>query len=463
MGTYNLKTSIYATATLVALIALPILGTACEIPFAADGDAAEGTLEYGSYGWRPAPIARPKPPAPITASTPVTADKTVQKYHEKNEVTATILAILKRHNLCRPKSHCHAIRPNDWVIIENGDYGPIRRACERRYHDRLGACRFFRPYEREIWGYRHALDRWGGWDRRRAWNPRRWADENELRHRHLIDEDFFGDLDGEPVIVEPIIEPVIVEPVVEPVVELEPGHEEPSRDSDDDDEACDACDCDDDCRDDDHCTTDTCDISSHECVHEATKCDDYNMCTTDSCDETTGCIHVAINGCTPCTLADETVNCDDNNPCTADSCTFVDCATAGTCSHVPVPDGTNVPINELCFRSAKCEVGVVVKTPVDCGAGSACSPFAECDPAFGCLFATAQDGTPCPDDGFSSTIDECHNGVCVHLMTGPPDCHDHEDHCDHDGRDDHDRRALSHLDFTIWWRGLLRCGSRFRQ
>jgi len=521
VNTYTIKTTICAIA---ALVALPFMGTACDAAAPKSRAAAEGSLQYGTPPWWPAPPARSLPALPTVpvgpsvpaeagdnhASTPAEADESAG---QSNEVAATILAIIQRHNRCHPRGNCYSITPNDLFAIQNSDFGPLRDACERRYYDRLGACRFLRPYEMEIWGYRGALARWGGWD----------------RPSDVFDRPFIGDRDIDPVIVEPIIEPVI-EPVVVVEIELcfagrdsddlrhllideddfrrldkdrcfddedefrrrnprhrfdgreredfrrgrfkrhefdgdffrgpcrlddsidddidddtddrrdeEPGypHHKPSYphdgddkpsypdDDDGDDDDCDdhdddknrdVCDCDDDCRDNNQCTTDACSLETHVCVHTTISCDDGNPCTTDSCDEATGCVHQAIDGCTECTADNAAVNCNDNNPCTSDSCSFIDQATVGTCSHVALPNGTNVVIDELCFSSAMCENGMVVKTPVNCGAGTTCEPFVECDPAEGCIFANASDGTPCPDDGLSCTIDECHQGVCAHLI-----------------------------------------------
>src|SRR5262249_52484247 len=54
-------------------------------------------------------------------------------------------------------------------------------------------------------------------------------------------------------------------------------------------------------------------------------CDDGNACTTDSCNPATGCAHVAVPGCVPCTTDNQ---CADANPCTVDTCSAGRCARA---------------------------------------------------------------------------------------------------------------------------------------
>ncbi|MGB0716408.1 MAG: hypothetical protein ACPGXK_11045, partial [Phycisphaerae bacterium] len=88
-----------------------------------------------------------------------------------------------------------------------------------------------------------------------------------------------------------------------------------------------------DCDDDNHCTTrDRC--SNGTCTGDLLDCNDDNPCTTDSCDPQQGCLNIDNNddcddgdACTTgdsCVLGQcepgNAISCDDANPCTADSC-----------------------------------------------------------------------------------------------------------------------------------------------
>jgi len=77
------------------------------------------------------------------------------------------------------------------------------------------------------------------------------------------------------------------------------------------------CDGDDDCADDDPCTTDTCNLATRECANvgtcectTASDCDDQNLCTIETCDAAFQCASTAIDVAT----------CDDGQVCTRDAC-----------------------------------------------------------------------------------------------------------------------------------------------
>jgi len=166
----------------------------------------------------------------------------------------------------------------------------------------------------------------------------------------------------------------------------------------------------DDCDDDNPCTTDSC-ASGHctnlpgsagtTCAHanvcnaagqcveclSGAQCDDDNPCTSDLC-SSGHCAHGSASGtiscghggtcsggsCVPpaCTTSDD---CDDDNPCTADSCA------SSACSNPPGPAG------------------------VGCAHGNVCNASGAC---VQCLTATqCDDDNPC-------TTDACSSGTCSH-------------------------------------------------
>jgi len=175
-------------------------------------------------------------------------------------------------------------------------------------------------------------------------------------------------------------------------------------------------------------------------------CDDANACTRDGCDPTTGCVHEAIVGCTPCQVdtdcndpcaqcvdgrcsnilgcCSRDAECDDGEPCTTDTCLNGAGAATGTCSHEGLPDGSAPGCTSPC---ASCVAGACRSTecpdpnPDDCEVPT-------CDPAGGgcvtehaagcCLASDAE----C-DDGDACTLDTCDATVrrCVHALR-KPDC-----------------------------------------
>lgn len=173
------------------------------------------------------------------------------------------------------------------------------------------------------------------------------------------------------------------------------------------------------CDDGNGCTTnDKC--SGGDCKGVGKSCDDGNDCTIDNCANDT-CV-------TPHAPVTSGVQCDDGNPCTANTkcdgqgtcsggqriscsggnpCVSDACVDGKGCPDTPVfNNGADCTDNNGCTVGDKCAAGVCVPgvatscvPPVECWVGS-------CDPAKGgCVFQTAQDGSPC-------TNGSCKSGAC---------------------------------------------------
>ncbi|TNF23713.1 MAG: hypothetical protein EP329_26780 [Deltaproteobacteria bacterium] len=174
------------------------------------------------------------------------------------------------------------------------------------------------------------------------------------------------------------------------------------------------------CDDGDRCTgNDKC--QGGACHGVAIACDDGNPCTIDSCDPTVGCkVTNAQNGLTcndgnACTGSDKcqaggcvgtAISCDDGNPCTADHC-----LTASGCAHDPLANATPCSDGSLCTGGDKCQAGFCVGTTVSCDDGDPCT-VESCDPATGCGYADAANGTSCSDGDPCTSPDTCQGGEC---------------------------------------------------
>ncbi len=168
-------------------------------------------------------------------------------------------------------------------------------------------------------------------------------------------------------------------------------------------------------------------------------CDDGNPCTDDACDPKIGCVHTAnaigCNDGNACTTGDTCKagsclggappDCDDSNPCTTDSCdTEAGCSYA--LNSAPCDDG------KVCTINDKCDGGVCVG-----GAGLTCNDENPCTDdscleGVGCQFVN--NTVKCDDDNACTTLDLCSDGTCV--GSTPPDCNDSnpctDDSCDTD-------------------------------
>lgn len=152
------------------------------------------------------------------------------------------------------------------------------------------------------------------------------------------------------------------------------------------------------CQDGDNCTIDAC--SNGVCTHTPFTCNDNNPCTLDLC-AGVGCRYLPVN-------------CNDNDVCTADVCidgtcehTPPNCADAdlctddgclnGSCFHNPIPGCANPCDTMTCYDGDSCTLdlcvgGSCVFTPVDCS------------------------------DNNPNTVDECHQGQCVHICNDNNPC-----------------------------------------
>jgi len=153
-------------------------------------------------------------------------------------------------------------------------------------------------------------------------------------------------------------------------------------------------------------------------------CASTNPCQMASCDPVKGCVTTSVvdgTGCNDgksCTVGDKctggtcagTVSCDDGNPCTADAC-----GQDGTCTHMPVMNGSGCSDGNACNGSETCQAGACTAgTPVTCTAKDACHPAGICDKSTGaCSSPLAPVGTPCDDGNLCTTGETCGaTGTC---------------------------------------------------
>jgi len=155
-------------------------------------------------------------------------------------------------------------------------------------------------------------------------------------------------------------------------------------------------------------------------------CDDSNPCTTDAC-VSGQCTHTAVANGTVCSDGNA---CNGQETCQAGACkagTPVVCQTTGnactagicdsatgTCSNVPVDDGTACNDSNLCTKTDKCVQGTCTGSdPVTCNSPAVCQSAGVCDPASGqCNYSASADGTACDNGNVCDGTDSCQNGSC---------------------------------------------------
>lgn len=207
------------------------------------------------------------------------------------------------------------------------------------------------------------------------------------------------------------------------------------------------CETDNDCDDQNPCTTENCDPAvgcSYEfandvvCTPESqcavdglcfkgecltyteVNCDDHNPCTVDSCDPESGCAFdnaengTGCNDLDPCTKNDvctdgvcsgTSVSCEDSNPCTHDVC-----SSNGVCENIPL-SGESCEDDNLCTSASICDAGVCVAIEnTDCDDQDPCTND-KCYPASGCEY-TGRTGNSCSDDNICTVGEVCRAGVC---------------------------------------------------
>jgi|GEM_PF-610567 len=186
------------------------------------------------------------------------------------------------------------------------------------------------------------------------------------------------------------------------------------------------------CDDGISCTTDACVESKCVYTPVDASCIDGNPCTNDICSAQTGCSNVANNvACDDgkfCTQGDHcsnkicigggATNCSDGVACTADGCN----ETSDQCTHQ-----TN---DALCANGVFCDGAEICDAVTGCGAGTVvnCSGLdgqcvtGVCNEAQdSCTTQPANESGSCDDGNFCTVNDRCQSGVCV---GDPRDCGD---------------------------------------
>ncbi len=199
------------------------------------------------------------------------------------------------------------------------------------------------------------------------------------------------------------------------------------------------------CDDGIDCTQDSCDEQAGACAHLAqnTQCNDGSDCTgPDICDTVQGCLNPALADGTTCSVGGgegglclegvcivgclQDSDCDDGIACTQDSCNPSTLQCEYQPQDAPCDDGL------WCNGTEGCAVGIgcLVRFPVDCDDGIACTQDScdeqadqcthqadnsLCDDAVFCngeevcnvqVGCRSGSGVPC-DDGVSCTLDSC--------------------------------------------------------
>ncbi len=151
--------------------------------------------------------------------------------------------------------------------------------------------------------------------------------------------------------------------------------------------ACQSCEIDDDCEDNDPCTLDTCDEGDELCIFTPLDCDDGNACTTDSC---------SGGSCN-----NDPISCDDGDACTIDSC---DAGSGCAYDAIDCDDG------DVCTTDS-CSGGVCSNAPI-CGLADGCCD-ASCAPASDpdCLVC-GEKGDPCANNSDCCSNKCKGNGTC---------------------------------------------------
>lgn len=178
-----------------------------------------------------------------------------------------------------------------------------------------------------------------------------------------------------------------------------------------------------------------CDVASGLCVLAPKKCDDGVRCTTDYCDPTTGqCVHegeccFSIGDCDdsdPCTedICDKEANkcryeiadCDDGNPCTQDWCEpFKGCSyeTAPGCDKKCAKNSDCLDASQCTTDECNLPEGLCAHTAIPCEDGDWCTQDF-CDPEQGCLHVRSKgcDGCKSDSDCPPPAGNLCVNAVC---------------------------------------------------
>lgn len=175
------------------------------------------------------------------------------------------------------------------------------------------------------------------------------------------------------------------------------------------------------CDDGSACSTgDRC--ASGLCKGVVNTCDDGNSCTTDVCGADGTCGRTAVATGTGCSSGNACLmgevctgsvcgggqprSCDDNNSCTADLCD----PKLG-CVHLAGADGSSCNDGNLCTQGDQCKNGSCGGTPVTCATSNKCLS-GSCNPAIGCTFQMAPNGTTCNDGDKCTSNDSCNAGAC---------------------------------------------------
>ncbi len=168
-----------------------------------------------------------------------------------------------------------------------------------------------------------------------------------------------------------------------------------------------------DCNDFNPCTIDWCDPLSGGCVHQTVVCNDGNACTSDYCNPDTGqCATRPLSGAI----------CDDGDPCTTgDHCVSDPLGLSATCQGTPQSCNDGNPCTlDVCDPNT----GQCVSSPLVCDDGNICTRDS-CDPRVGgCVFTPlvgqlCNDGDPCTQ-----------NDVCRQIVGGPVFCSGTPASCD---------------------------------
>jgi hypothetical protein len=170
------------------------------------------------------------------------------------------------------------------------------------------------------------------------------------------------------------------------------------------------CESDEDCADDDPCTSDECSPGGcrHSPAQDGTECDDGDACTlTDTCQAGT------CTGANPlvCVAPDA---CHDPGTCNP---------TSGICENAPAkPDDTPCDDGDACTQTDTCQAGICTgANPLVCVAPDACHDPGTCNPTSGiCENAPAKpDDTACDDGNLCTVGEACLVGACI--GGSPPD------------------------------------------
>jgi hypothetical protein len=174
-------------------------------------------------------------------------------------------------------------------------------------------------------------------------------------------------------------------------------------------------DCNGTCIDGNACTVDSCDPSTHQCVHDpaplnGTACDDGLFCTqNDTCQAGT------------CTGAP--ANCSDGDPCTIDTCD----EGTNACLNTPAPNGSACDDGNACTQNDQCNGGTCAGTSFSCDDGNVCNGIETCNPATGCVPGTpldCSDGLACNGTETCDPVSGCQAGTPLDCSAAADGCND---------------------------------------